>query len=237
MAAVIAALCRHGVYAQPADTPSAHLLYPLTPEGEAQAAALGQELRALAQQHGWRIHPVIDSSPLQRAYQTASIAARALSQAAGAGSFEVQEYDALMERSVGAAANLTVSQIEALVTQDPRYGTPPPKWKSTSAYRLPFPGAESLLEAGKRCAAHLRARSEALRASGGETILKVFVGHGAAFRHAAAALGAMPLTDVAKLSMHYARPVCLAVPERGAAQEAWSSAAGEWKKRSREAID
>lgn len=226
MAEVIAALCRHGSYRQPDGVPSAHLLYPLDGKGEQQARALADELAGLVSERGYRLHPVLDSSPLLRAHQTATIAAAALSEMLGQ-THTVESYGALMERSVGAAANLTLEQIEAILREDPRWGEPPTGWKAKSDYRLPFPGAESLLEAGDRCARHMAARCHALRSDSDGPLLKVFIGHGAAFRHAAVHLGALQLDDLARLSMHHARAVCLATHE----SSNWKLVAGAWKNR------
>lgn len=231
MSRVIAALCRHGIYEQPDGVPSAHLPHPLTQEGRAQAAAFADELVTLCETRGWTLCPVLDSSPLLRAFETASVASEALSKRLDR-PFSVEEFAALTERCVGAAANLTVDAIEAIVTRDPRFATPPAGWKSSSDYRLPFVGAESLLEAGARCADHLRMRTEPLReAPDDDTILKVFVGHGAAFRHAAVHVGALALEDLPRLSMHHARPVCLATRETSP----WNTVAGAWKLRGQQA--
>ena len=56
--------------------------------------------------------------------------------------------------------------------------------------------------------------------------LKVFVGHGAAIRHAAWHLGVLELSDVARLSMFHAVPVCLEYSDAG-----WRHVAGDWKLR------
>lgn len=229
MSRVIAALCRHGDYEQPAGVPSAHLPHPLTARGREQARSMADELRSLCDTRGWTLCPVLDSSPLLRAYETAALGAEALSDAFGK-PFHVEEFSDLTERCVGAAANLTVEAIEAILARDPRHPVPPSGWKSSSDYRLPFVGAESLLQAGARCAEHLRARARGLREGPVDaTIVKVFVGHGAAFRHAAIHLGALSLQDMPKLSMHHARPVCLATGETAS----WSTEAGEWKQRER----
>ncbi|MDD9947608.1 MAG: phosphoglycerate mutase family protein [Myxococcales bacterium] len=227
MAHVIAALCRHGIYEQPADTPSAHLLYPLTDEGRVQARTLAEQLQKTCSKNGWVLDPLLDTSSLQRAYQTAELCAAQLSTAGRL--HTVEQFDALTERCLGAAGNLSVPEIEAVIEGDPRFDRPPAHWKSMSDYRLPFPGAESLLDAGHRCARHLRARTDSLRARVDCPTVKVFVGHGAAFRHAAVSLGALPLPTATSLSMYYGRPVFLATAESGP----WKHLAGEWKPRSK----
>ena len=66
------------------------------------------------------------------------------------------------------------------------------------------------MQAGERVAEHLRGRMALIRDVAHDSI-KLFVGHGAAFRHAACVLGAMPYEDIARLSMYHARPVYLEV--------------------------
>jgi len=102
-----------------------------------------------------------------------------------------------------------VERIVALIHQDPRYPDPPADWKANSHYRLPLPGAKSLLEAGERVASHLVARMNALRGEITSDSLKLFVGHGAAFRHAAFQLGILQFEQIAQLSMYHTRPVYL----------------------------
>lgn len=228
MAEVIAALCRHGEYEQPEQVPSAHLLHPLTARGRKQASALAQELLALARTHNFRIHPIIDCSSLLRAYETASIVADQLTTTTDS-SFAVEEFQALSERCLGAAANLRIDQIEAILARDPRYAIPPAGWKASADYRLPFIGAESLLDAGARIARHLRARTAGLRRDEHGTVLKVFVGHGGGYRHAAACLGTLRLTEIPHLSMHHARAVCL----RSDDNQPWTLVAGAFKQRKR----
>jgi 2,3-bisphosphoglycerate-dependent phosphoglycerate mutase len=94
---------------------------------------------------------------------------------------------------------------------------------------LPLQGAESLIEAGRRVAAHIERRMADLAHDGGSARVAVFVGHGAAFRYAAFHLGALQLDRVAALSMHHGRPVLL---ESGA-DGRWRHVAGEWKLRAR----
>jgi len=163
----VAALSRHAIYEQPNGVPSAHLLYPLTPEGEEQARHLAMSVYELAEHHRLVVHPVIDASPLLRAYQTACIAAELLS-AKTQKPFRVEQHAALCERSLGAAGNLTLEQIETILRRDPRYGRPPLGWKYLPTFQLPFPGAESLVAAGacERCSAGVeksRSDTEALR--------------------------------------------------------------------------
>lgn len=226
MARLIAAIMRHGAYHQPAGVPSAHLPHPLTSVGLAQARAGARALSDTAAREGWRVHPVIDSSSLLRAWQTATVVADTLSAGADV-AYSVEAFDALAERSLGAAANLTLDEIAEAAARDPRIGPLPAGWRSDSVYRLPFLGAESLIEAGARVARHVQDRMRALVRDGADEVVKLFVGHGAAFRHAAAALGALDLAGVAARSMHYGHPVFLEVVTDGP----WRHVAGAWKMR------
>ena len=221
MPQLIAALMRHGAYHQPDDTPSAHLPYPLTVEGQDQARAGTFALLDTVTSRDWRLYPVIDSSTLLRAWQTAQTAASELDHAS------VESFDALAERSVGSAANLTVQQIEDVIDGDPRHDALPAGWKSNSHVRLPFVGAESLIEAGERVAEHLKTRIDRLKSQAKGTVVKLFVGHGGAFRHAAAALGVMSLEEARARSMYYGGVVFIEAVPGGA----WRHVAGDWKMR------
>lgn len=226
MPRLVAALVRHGAYHQSADTPSAHQPYPLTARGEQHARTGAADLRQLLEAHQLTLHPECDCSTVLRAWQTANVMAEAFQSAHGA-SVTLASFDALAERSVGAAANLTARQIEQILAADSRFDTPPAGWKADSQYCLPFPGAESLMQAGRRVAQHLRVRMDDLAATARNDTLKVFVGHGAAFRHAAHLLGALDFAEIAALSMHHGRPVLLEY--RPGAQ--WRHLDGTWKQR------
>ena len=216
---------RHGDYHQLADTPSAYQPFPLTAAGEAQAATGAAELQSLLAAHSLALCPEIDSSTLLRAWQTAGIFAGKLS--ATGGPADIASFDALAERCVGSVANLSAARIAQIVAADPRYEPLPGGWKSASHFRLPFPGAESLMEAGERVALHIRERMDALAAAPRTDTLKLFVGHGAAFRHAAHLLGVLNFDDIPALSMHHGRPVLLERLARGR----WQHLDGEWKHR------
>ena len=222
MARLIAALIRHGDYHQLPDTPSAHQPFPLNAAGEAQAQAAVLEIRRVADEAGWAIEPTVDSSRLLRSWQTADIITSGLMATEG-----IEEFDALAERGVGIAGNLSIAQIEDVLARDPRYTVPPTGWKADSHYRLPLPGAESLFQAGERVATHLKARMQGLQRQPGHDRLKLFVGHGAAFRHAAYHLGILAFEQIAALSMYHARPVFLELQPDGR----WRQTAGEWKQR------
>ena len=226
MARLIAALIRHGDYHQLADTPSAHQPWPLTSEGEAQSQEAAQLLHDVMRRNDWSLEPAIDSSRMLRAWQTAVIFADRLAGLSAAAP-QVESYDALAERGVGCLANLTTTQIEAVLRQDPRVSDPPADWKADSHYRLPLQGAESLLQAGERVATHLSKTMAAL-APDEHDRLKIFVGHGAAFRHAACHLGVLDFGQIRQLSMYHCRPVMIEYLPGGQ----WRHIEGEWKLRS-----
>ncbi|MCP8899308.1 histidine phosphatase family protein [Gilvimarinus xylanilyticus] len=212
------ALIRHGDYRQKANTPSAHQPYPLTPAGENQAEACAEQLNALAAELELNISSCIHTSPLLRAWQTGDIIRRRW----GDPNIQLQQTQALSERCVGSVANLTIAEIEQLLRADPRYPRPPLNWKARSDYCLPFPGAESLNQAGKRVADYINQLCETAPAHS----LTPLVGHGAAFRHGACALGILSPEDVARLSMFHAQAVIIAQTDAG-----WIHLAGQWKPR------
>ena len=222
MNGLIAVFIRHGDYHQLPDTPSAHQPFPLTQEGENQAQQAAVLVQQMAQQYGWQVNAKIHSSNLLRGWQTASIIAQQME-----GDFSVAGFDELAERSLGSAANLSLARIEDILITDPRFEAPPPKWKSDSQYRLPLQGAESLLQAGERIAIHVRQQMRALQQAGADNIMQLFVGHGAAFRHAAYHLGVLEFEQIARLSMYHATPVALQYRQH----ESWLHVAGDWKVR------
>ena len=228
MAKSIALLLRHADYDQIPDTPSAHQPYGLNDKGRTQTKQAITLLEQIAQQYGAVFHPVIDSSSLLRSWQTAQIIMQGIN-----GIERINTYDALTERSVGSAANLTIQQIETLLEQDSRFNAPPNDWKSNSDYCLPFPGAESLMMAGKRVADHLtQAMTELISAATAEetsNVIKLFIGHGAAFRHAAYHLGILQREQLVGLSMFHVQPVAFAVDQDGS----WQHITGEWKVRNK----
>jgi 2,3-bisphosphoglycerate-dependent phosphoglycerate mutase len=225
MARLIAALVRHGDYHQLADTPSAHQPFPLTGAGERQARGGAQSLHDMMVRNDWALVPSIDSSRMLRAWQTAEVFAARLA-GLSTESPQIGSYDTLAERGVGCLANLTIAQIEAVLRQDPRVADPPADWKADSHYRLPLQGAESLLEAGERVAAHLSQAMGALQPDGPDRV-KIFAGHGAAFRHAAYHLGILSFGQLRELSMFHCQPVLIEYLPGGA----WHHIGGEWKLR------
>jgi len=213
------ALLRHGDYHQQADTPSAWQPWPLTERGVAQAVEGGDQLRRLIREHGLEIPTEIHSSTLLRAWQTALGVAQSL----GLEPQAIFTTDKLAERGVGAAANLTLAQIEQAVNLDPRHDPLPHDWKRSPRYRLPFPGAESLLAAGQRVAGYVE---QVAGASEYPNSLHVFIGHGASLRHAAWHMGVLTETEVGQYSMFHATPVLLCRTVHG-----WHRIGGEWKRR------
>ncbi len=226
---IYAALVRHADYHQPSEVPSALLPHPLTQEGEAQALRLGDELADLCEANGWLLEPTLHASSLLRAWQTAELAAGRLAERLG-GPVEVVTSSALHERSVGSAANLTVSEIEAAVHADPRYTDLAEGWKSKAHTRLPFPGAESLADAGERVARYVGEVLASIESADASKLV-VFIGHGASLRHAGVDLGLFESYDEARsVSMYHARPVVYATAESGG----WQHEVGAWKPRKQE---
>ncbi len=234
------ALVRHGHYVQPADVPSAHLPHPLTEKGREQADACADALLTTAAELDAELAPVLLSSSLRRAEETAR---RLLDRWASSGRVvpALVTTPALAERSLGGAANLTQQQIATIVRDDwsIRHGETrervgegyelPPGWKGLASHRLPAPfvGAESLLEAGARCATEIEAWAARLAVGANTNMMLVVVSHGGALRHAAAALGILNVGDLPRLSMWHARPV---IVERHLAPP-WQHVRGDWKVR------
>jgi 2,3-bisphosphoglycerate-dependent phosphoglycerate mutase len=227
MARTIAALVRHGEYHQQADTPSAHQPYALTAEGKAEVHTEVDSFAVLLEQHSLSIAERVDSSNMLRAWQTAIIFVEKLYQHQMP-SMLIDSHDALAERGLGAVANMNIRQIEKVIIEDPRYEEPPLEWKSNSHYCLPFQGAESLIQAGVRVAEHLRQQMHKLRDETSVDTVKLFVGHGAAFRHAAYKLGILQYEQLAQFSMFHARPVLIEYLDDGS----WRHIGGDWKIRS-----
>ena len=190
------AIIRHGEYHQKPDTPSAFQPYPLTEKGLKQAKDCGQKIGDYAEKLSSTIHPTLYTSSLLRAWQTADkllAHVRDLSNANAQLSWNLHETPMLAERCVGSVANLSVTEIERILDQDPRYSAPPSGWKSNSDYCLPFVGAESLLTAGERVSRFIQDTIHKTISTDISALTKpklfIFVGHGAAFRHAMFHLG------------------------------------------------
>lgn len=226
MSRLILGFIRHGDYQQLVDTPSAHQPFALNDQGKTDSCIEAQKLCRFILREGWQLVPQIDCSNMLRSWQTAEIF-RIILEAALHLSLSSQSYDALAERSVGSVANLTLKQIENIVNEDPRYPNLPEGWKSDSDFCLPFQGAESLMTAGYRVATHIKTQMQAIPTTSG-TQLKLCVGHGASFRHAAYHLGVINAEEIAQLSMYHSQPIFFELLENGS----WQHIAGEWKFRS-----
>lgn len=222
MTSQYAAFIRHGDYDQIEDAPSAYQPFGLNDAGFDQAEEGAELLQNLINKHGFTPDPIVHSSSLLRAWQTAGIFCENVN-----GLKRTSSFDSLAERGVGAVANLGVNAIEEILEADPRFEVPPENWKSNSYYRLPFIGAESLMEAGLRVAKHVRETMEKQPVVEGQKRLKLFVGHGAAFRHAAYHLGVLRFEEIAKLSMYHATAIILEMKPDGK----WHHVAGKWKVR------
>jgi len=233
MAKIIAALIRHGDYHQLDNTPSAWQPFPLNEAGKRHALLAAENIRDTLLRYNWLIHPECDSSQLLRAWQTAEIICNALQDktfSKGLGQLvgiKTDSFSALAERSVGSAANLSIRRIEEIIDNDPRFESLPQDWKSNSHFCLPLQGAESLMDSGKRVAEHLLKRMSDLQQSATQPTLKLFVGHGAAFRHAAYHLGILQFAEIAQLSMFHGKPVYIELSDDGS----WTHLTGEWKVR------
>ena len=215
------AIIRHGDYHQLAGVPSAHQPFALTEQGQQQSKQATDSINTFCMEQNCVIDGDIASSELLRAWQTASLISQHLSSKPN-----VVSTMALAERSVGTVANLTISEIEQAIIQDPRYTMPHENWKSDSHYQLPFAGAESLLMAGQRVADYMSAQMK-IASYKSENTLKLFVGHGAAFRHAAYHLGVLEFEQIKQLSMFHAQAIFCEISSDGR----WQHIAGDWKKR------
>ena len=229
MARTIAALIRHGDYRQQPDTPSSHQPYGLTAQGREAVLGEADKFASLLEKKKLAIAKRVDSSHMLRAWQTALVFVERLYQHQMPSTL-IDSFDALAERSVGAAANLTIQQIEKIIVEDPRYEEPPQDWKSNSHYCLPFQGAESLMQAGERVAVHLHLQMENLAAEAATDTVKLFAGHGAAFRHACYHLGILEYEQLVQLSMYHAHPVLIEYRADGS----WRHVGGDWKQRGAE---
>ncbi|MDG6773715.1 histidine phosphatase family protein [Thiomicrorhabdus sp. ZW0627] len=218
------AFVRHGDYQQKDQVPSALQPYGLTNLGCEQAFESAIRIQQFAEEYDCEIDPTVVSSTLLRAWQTADYIAQGLQIP-----YQIRQTAKLVERSVGAAANLTVSEIEAILEEDPRYPNPPKQWKSDSDYKLPFEGAESLMQAGQRVADEITQTFSELSENAGYNTLKIMVGHGASFRHAAHILGVLEREEIRGLSMYYGVPVFFEYHPHET--PAWRKVAGDWKVR------
>jgi len=215
------ALIRHGEYEQLANTPSALQPYPLTSGGAEEVRMQAQGFADWVSETGYQLRAEIHCSTSLRAWQTAEIYRQELKELFLTAPVSVS-FPELCERSVGALANLSVSEIERIVKLDPRFDPLPDGWKSSSDFKLPYDGAESLMEAGQRVATHLKA----LPLDEQDNLIQLVIGHGASFRHAAFHLNVIKMSDIGRLSMFYGHPVVFR--KQGLS---WARLYGNWKNR------
>ena len=221
------AFVRHGEYQQKPKTPSAFQPFGLTSKGKKQSEATAKMIEQFAEAHKLKIHSAIHSSNLLRAWQTAKIIKKNLTD-----HVHIETSSKINERSVGAVANLTVTEIETLLKDDPRYECPDFNWKSDSYYCLPFDGAESLMDSGERLAKFIRKECVKLQKSVKKNTLMIIVGHGASFRHAAYLLGMLEFEEIAKYSMYHATPLYFEyTPVKSQSDWSFIKVHGEWKVR------
>lgn len=224
---LILAFVRHAEYEQRPNTPSASQPFALNEIGKNHSQAIAQQVSDFAQQQQLKVHPAIHSSNLLRAWQTAKIIKDTITQPC-----HIETSSRLNERSVGSVANLSVNEIEQILEQDPRYECPDFNWKSDSYYCLPFDGAESLMQSGERLANFIRKEFIELRQNAQQDTLKIMVGHGASFRHAAYLLGIIDFDDIARYSMYHATPLFFEFnPARNPQGWRFAKIAGDWKTR------
>lgn len=219
------ALIRHGEYAQLAQTPSALQPFPLTHKGAVDVRHQARQFGEWLAPSGYQLKAEIHCSTLLRAWQTAEIYRDELAKVCTA-RLTTHSFSALCERSVGAVANLSIKEIERIVAFDPRLEALPTDWKSISDFKLPFDGAESLLEAGERVAGHLSALLETQAPQETDKHLLIVVGHGASIRHACYHLGIIDFSEVHRLSMFFGHPVVFEQQAHG-----WRRLYGHWKYR------
>lgn len=219
----IVAMIRHGDYQQLPKVPSALQPFPLTPEGVQGIVIEAQRFAEHLDANNWRLSPIVQSSNQLRAWQTAQLYMEQLAEYFIAPPVH-SCHDELSERAVGCLANLTTTEIEAILQADPRFDAPPADWKSNSYYRLPFQGAESLLMAGERVSQHIKVSLDN-NTDSSTSVVQLYFGHGASFRHAAYHLGIIAMDDIKKLSMYHGKPVLI----QKNTQNHWKHIAGQWK--------
>jgi len=222
----VAGFIRHGHFDRPDDFASAHLPLPLSDLGRRQARDAAQTVLGLCEELCLELDPVLEASQLLRAWQTAKVLAEALAERTGR-VFAVEERSEMLERSLGSCANLGFDQIRATLALDPRLAPLPQGWRRIPEFRLPVPGAESLMQAGARTAERVAASLDSIPEDDPRDVLRLFVAHGGCLRHAAVQLGALDVRRVAALSMDYAQVVLIEKDSSGD----WVQIAGEWHKR------
>ena len=219
----VAALVRHGHFPRPDNVASAHLPLPLSAMGREQAREGAERLIELVAAQCLTIEDTIEASSLLRASQTADILAETLGERLGR-SFRVEERDELIERGLGSCANLRFDEIEALLAQDPRLAPLPRGWRRVPDFRLPVPGAESLMDAGRRTADRVDAGLDVIDSP--DDRIRIFVAHSGCLRHAAVARAVLAPERAMVLSMDFVQAILV---ERDATGR-WHHLAGEWPK-------
>lgn len=219
---------RHGEYQQKAKTPSASQPFELTEHGKIQSRQSAQQIYAFVEQHQLKVKSAIFSSNLLRAWQTAKIIRDELKDNHHA--CHIESTAQLNERSVGAVANLSIEEIEAVLETDPRFERPSFDWKSDTYYCLPFDGAESLMQSGERVANFIRKTFVEVKQMSSKDTLVIMVGHGASFRHAAHLLGVLEFDEIAKYSMYHSDPIFFEMtPCLNLHTQCFKKVAGDWK--------
>jgi 2,3-bisphosphoglycerate-dependent phosphoglycerate mutase len=222
----VAGLVRHGHFDRPEQTASAHLPLPLSEKGRRQAREAVGPILGYCEELELDLDPVIEASQLLRAWETAMLLAEELEARTGR-AFVVQERGELVERGLGSCANLRFDEIAERLGKDPRLAPLPPGWRRIPEFRLPVPGAESLMMAGARAATRIVTSLKSIPDEDPRNVLRLFVAHGGCLRHAAVALGALDLRSVAGLSMEHAQSILIEQFGNGD----WVQTAGRWSKR------
>lgn len=222
------AFLRHAHYYQAEQVPSAHQPHGLTQQGIEECQQAAETLQKLIEHQNWELYPNIYSANLLRAWQTANEIEHHLPWPC-----QISSTAQLNERSVGSLANLTLSEIEGVIEQDPRFSPLPPHWKSNSDFCLPVDGAESLMQSGTRVSQFIQQTLNQVLAQSSQSDrpqLIIMIGHGASFRHAAYKLGILEKAEIGRYSMHYAQPMVFECRQEQHAM-AIDLIAGKWKVR------
>jgi 2,3-bisphosphoglycerate-dependent phosphoglycerate mutase len=93
------------------------------------------------------------------------------------------------------------------------------------------------MQAGERVMQHITGRANSLLQEISTDTLKIFVGHGAAFRHAAVHMGLMTTAKAVALSMYHCTPLYFERIKDDSNINKWQHIAGEWKIRKAINID
>lgn len=221
----IAAFVRHGHFARPEGTASAHSLFPLTQTGREQARDAVDAVLDFADEFNLEVDARLESSQLLRAWETAKIIVEGL-ESQTSRSFHVLQRNELIERGIGSAANMRFDDIEAILAKDPRIAPLPKGWRRLPEFRLPVQGAESLMQAGSRVASRIAASMNSIPNDDSRDVMRLFVAHSGCLRHAAVVLGAIDVRKVPGLSMGFAQTVLIEKMPNGE----WIHLAGQFEK-------